>query len=163
MNQLKKLMKHDLIIGLKNDIVFEKNKLCSACQAGKQVGNTHPTKSVVSTSRSLELLHMDLFGPTTYRNIGGNSYCLFVVDDYSRYTWVFFLSTNQVCSPFSRASLRELKMNLTSKSRRLEVIMTPNSRTLELKIIVMKRESNMNFQPSTLQSKTELLKGRIGL
>jgi hypothetical protein len=30
MNQLKKLMKHDLIIGLKNDIVFEKNKLCSA-------------------------------------------------------------------------------------------------------------------------------------
>ena len=35
---------------------------------------------------------MDLFGPTTYRSIGGNSYCLVVVDDYSRYTWVFFLS-----------------------------------------------------------------------
>jgi hypothetical protein len=86
MNQLKKLMKHDLVIGLKNDIIFEKNKLCSACQAGKQVGNTHPTKSVMSTSRSLELLHMDLFGPTTYRSIGGNSYDLMVVDDYSRYT-----------------------------------------------------------------------------
>jgi transposase InsO family protein len=46
----------------------------------------------MSTSRSLELLHMDLFGPTTYRSIGGNSYGLVVVDDYSRYTWVFFLS-----------------------------------------------------------------------
>jgi len=46
----------------------------------------------LSTSRPLELLHMDLFGPTTYRSIGGNSYCLVVVDDYSRYTWVFFLS-----------------------------------------------------------------------
>jgi transposase InsO family protein len=46
----------------------------------------------MSTSRPLELLHMDLFGPTTYRSIGGNSYCLVVVDDYSRYTWVFFLS-----------------------------------------------------------------------
>jgi hypothetical protein len=86
MNQLKKLMKHDFVIGLKNDIVFEKNKLCSACQAGKQVGNTHPTKSVMSTSRPLKLLHMDLFGPTTYRSIGENSYCLVVVDDYSRYT-----------------------------------------------------------------------------
>jgi hypothetical protein len=86
MNQLKKLMKHDLVIDLKNDIVFEKNKLCSACQAGKQVGNTHSTKSVLSTSRPLELLHMDLFGPTTYRSIGENSYCLVVVDDYSRYT-----------------------------------------------------------------------------
>jgi hypothetical protein len=86
MNQLKKLMKHDLVIGLNNDIIFEKNKLRSACQAGKQDGNTHPTKSVMSTSRPLELLHMDLFGPTTYRSIGGNCYGLVVMDDYSRYT-----------------------------------------------------------------------------
>jgi hypothetical protein len=86
MNQLKKLMNHDLVIGLNNDTIFEKNKLYSACQAGKQVGNTHPTKNSMSTSWPLELLHMDLFGPTTYRSIGGNSYDLIVVDDYSRYT-----------------------------------------------------------------------------
>jgi transposase InsO family protein len=92
MNQLKKLMKHDLVISLNNDIIFEKNKLCSAYQAGKQVGNTHPIKSVMSTSRPMELLHMDLFDPTTYRSIGGNSYGLVVVDDYSRYTWGFFHS-----------------------------------------------------------------------
>jgi transposase InsO family protein len=92
MNQLKKLMKYDLVIGLNNDIIFEKNKLCSACQTGKQVDNTHPNKSVMSTSRPLDLLHMDLFGPTTYRSVGGNSYGLVVADDYSRYTWVFFLS-----------------------------------------------------------------------
>jgi transposase InsO family protein len=35
---------------------------------------------------------MDLFGLTTYGSIGGNSYDLVVVDGYSRYTWVFFLS-----------------------------------------------------------------------
>jgi hypothetical protein len=92
MNQLKKLMKHDLVIGLDNDIIFEKNKLCSACQANKQVGNTHPTKSVMSTSRPLELLHMNLFGTTTYRSIGENRYGIVVVDGYSRYTWVFLLS-----------------------------------------------------------------------
>ena len=34
---------------------------------------------------------MNLFGPTTYRNICGNYYCLVVVDDYSIYTYVFFL------------------------------------------------------------------------
>jgi transposase InsO family protein len=34
---------------------------------------------------------MDLFGTTTYKSIGGNFYCLVIVDDYSRYTWVFFL------------------------------------------------------------------------
>ena len=36
-----------------------------ACQAGIQVGNTHPKKSMMSTSKAFELMHMDLFGPTT--------------------------------------------------------------------------------------------------
>jgi hypothetical protein len=64
-----------------------------------------------------------------------------------------FLVTNQMCSLCSRAFLRELKMNLILKSRRLGVIMVPSSRTLKLKTIVMKRESNMNFQPSILRNK----------
>jgi len=85
MSTLKKLMKKDLVRGLK-DIKFEKDKLCSACQAGKQVANTHPSKTFMSTSRPLELLHMDLFGPTTYTSIGGNNYGFVIVDDFSRYT-----------------------------------------------------------------------------
>jgi hypothetical protein len=43
MKQLNKLIKHDLVRGL-IDIIFEKDKLNSACQAKKQVGNTHPKK-----------------------------------------------------------------------------------------------------------------------
>jgi hypothetical protein len=77
MKQLNRLVKHDLVLGLK-DVKFEKYKLCSACQAGKQVANLHPNKSTMSTTRPLELLHMDLFGPTTYRSIGGNTYCLVI-------------------------------------------------------------------------------------
>jgi transposase InsO family protein len=76
------------------DVTFEKNKLCSACQAGKQVGNTHPKKSMMSTSKAFEYLHMDLFGPTTYTSIGGNQYGFVIVDDFTRYTCVFFLVDN---------------------------------------------------------------------
>jgi hypothetical protein len=79
-----------LVRGLK-DIVFEKDKLCSSCQAGRQVGNNHPKKSIMSTSKAFELLHMDLFGPTQYTSINGNKYDFVIVDDYTRYTWVFFL------------------------------------------------------------------------
>ena len=61
--QLNRLIEHDLVKGLK-DVAFEKDKLCSSCQAGKQVGNTHPKKSMMSTSKAFKLLHMDLFGPT---------------------------------------------------------------------------------------------------
>ena len=45
----------------------------------------------MSTSKAFELLHMDLFGPTTYTSIGGNKYGFVIVDDFTRYTWVFFL------------------------------------------------------------------------
>jgi hypothetical protein len=90
MTQLNKLIKHDLVRGLK-DVTFEKDKLCSACQAGKQVGNTYPKKSMMSTSKPFELLHMDLFEPTTYTTIGGNKHGFVIMDDFTRYTWVFFL------------------------------------------------------------------------
>jgi transposase InsO family protein len=90
MRQLNQLSKHDLVRGLK-DVKFEKNKLCSSCQVKKQVANTHPYKSQMSTHRPLELLHMDLFGPTSFVSVGGNSYCLVIVDNYSRFTWVYFL------------------------------------------------------------------------
>jgi hypothetical protein len=72
---LNKLVKYDLVRGLK-DVVFEKDKFCSSCQIGKQVGNTHPMKSMLSTSKVFELLHMDLFGPTQYTSIGGKQILL---------------------------------------------------------------------------------------
>jgi len=102
MGTLKKLMKKELIRGLK-DVTFEKDKLCSACQAGKQVANTHPTKVHLSSSRVLELLHLDLFGPIIYASLGGNKYCLVIVDDYSWYTWTFFLQDKaEVASTFKK-------------------------------------------------------------
>jgi hypothetical protein len=50
LKQLNKLINHDLVRGLK-DVAFKKDKLCSACQAGKQISNTHPKKSMMSTSK----------------------------------------------------------------------------------------------------------------
>jgi hypothetical protein len=45
----------------------------------------------MTTVRPLKLLHMDLFGLIAYISIGASKYCLVIVDDYSRFTWVFFL------------------------------------------------------------------------
>jgi hypothetical protein len=77
------------------DVEFEKDRLCSSCQARKQVANTHPNKSMISTSRSLEILHMDLFGPTTYMSNGDNKYDFVIVDDFSMFTWAFFLNDKE--------------------------------------------------------------------
>ena len=90
MKNLHELLKGEHILELTN-VCFEKDMICSACQAGKQVGAHHPHKNIMTTERPLELLHMDLFGPIAYISIGGSKYCLVIVDDYSRFTWVFFL------------------------------------------------------------------------
>jgi hypothetical protein len=93
MKNLHNLLKGEHILGLTN-VHFEKDRICSACQAGKQVGVHHPHKNIMTTDMPLELLHMDLFGPITYISIGGRKYCLVIVDDYSRFNWVFFLLEN---------------------------------------------------------------------
>ncbi|GKE07145.1 retrovirus-related pol polyprotein from transposon TNT 1-94 [Tanacetum coccineum] len=64
---------------------------CDACKIRKQAHASHKAKNIVSTTRCLELLHMDLFGPSAVRSYGGNRYTLVIVDDYSRYTWTRFL------------------------------------------------------------------------
>jgi hypothetical protein len=76
------------------DVCFEKDRPCAACQAGKLVESNHQSKNVMSTSRPLELLHMDLFGPFAYLRIRGSKYGLVIVDDFSRFTWVSFCWTN---------------------------------------------------------------------
>jgi hypothetical protein len=49
-----------------------RNRVCSACQAGKLVGVHHPHKNIMTTDRPLELLHMDLFGPIAYISVDGS-------------------------------------------------------------------------------------------
>nr|GEU80146.1 retrovirus-related Pol polyprotein from transposon TNT 1-94 [Tanacetum cinerariifolium] len=65
---------------------------CDACKTGKQAHASHRAKNVVSTTRCLELLYMDLFGPSAVRSYGGNRYTIVIVDDYSGYTRTRFLN-----------------------------------------------------------------------
>ncbi|GJW01488.1 retrovirus-related pol polyprotein from transposon TNT 1-94 [Tanacetum coccineum] len=57
---------------------------CDACKIGKQAYASHKAKNIVSMTRCLELLHMDLFVPSAVRSYKGNRYTLVIIDDYSR-------------------------------------------------------------------------------
>jgi transposase InsO family protein len=115
MKNLHKLLNGEHILGLTN-VHFEKDRVCSACQAGKQVGTHHLHKNIMMTDRPLELLHMDLFGPIAYISIGGSKYCLVIVDDYSRFTWVFFLQeksqTQDTLKGFLRRAQNEFGLRI---------------------------------------------------
>ncbi|GKB09756.1 retrovirus-related pol polyprotein from transposon TNT 1-94 [Tanacetum coccineum] len=66
----------------------------TASSPGKRKKASLPPKLVPSTESKLELLHMDLCGPMRVASINGKKNILVIVDDYSRYTWVYFLRTN---------------------------------------------------------------------
>jgi len=94
MKHIPKLSKNNLVKGLLK-IYWKTHLLCEACQQGKYMKTSFKSKDKFSTSRPLELLHMDLFGQTRKLSLGGKKYDFVIVDDHSRYTWVYFLAHKQ--------------------------------------------------------------------
>nr|GEV95888.1 putative ribonuclease H-like domain-containing protein [Tanacetum cinerariifolium] len=73
------------------------------------------TKPVSSVDQPLFRLHMDLFGPTFVKSLNKKSYCLVITDDYSRFTWVFFLATKDETSPIPKGFITGLENQLSLK------------------------------------------------
>nr|GEX94416.1 hypothetical protein [Tanacetum cinerariifolium] len=67
------------------------------------------TKLVNSVSKPLHTLHMDLFGPTSVSSRNHKWYCLVVTDDFSRFTWTFFLRTKDETSGILRNFITEIE------------------------------------------------------
>jgi hypothetical protein len=67
----------------------------------------------MTTERPLQLLHMDLFN---YISIDGSKYCLVIVNDYSCFTWVFFLQeksqTQETLNKFLRRAQNEFGLRI---------------------------------------------------
>jgi hypothetical protein len=70
--------------------MFESNLVCSPCRHGKMIITSHSLVNTVMTEQPRQLLHMDIVSPSRVRSIGGKWYVLVNIDDYSRYSWVFF-------------------------------------------------------------------------
>jgi transposase InsO family protein len=90
---------------------FESDLVCALYHHGKMIVASHSLANTVMTERPGQLLHMDTIGPSRVRSMGGKWYVLIIVDDYSRYSWVFFLeSKDEVLEHF-----RSLALTLNNK------------------------------------------------
>jgi hypothetical protein len=67
------------------------DSVCKPCQVGKQNRTQFKSKSFTSTEKPLQLVHMDLCGPSRQEGTGKENYFMLIIDDYSRLTWVAFL------------------------------------------------------------------------
>jgi transposase InsO family protein len=80
------------------------------------VGAPHHAKNIITTTRPLEMLHMDLFDTIAYISIGDNKYGLVIIDDYSRFIWVFYLQdkseTQDVLKKFLKRAQNEFDVKV---------------------------------------------------
>ncbi|MDQ9783009.1 DDE-type integrase/transposase/recombinase, partial [Serratia marcescens] len=77
---------------------------------------------------------MDLFGPIPVSSLGGSRYCLVVIDDYSRFTWVVLLKTKD-----------ETQKNLIKLIKQIQ-----NEK--ELKLIKIRSDKGTEFLNKTISS-----------
>ena len=66
---------------------------CTICARGKQTKAPYPTQGATRATEALQLVHSDLCGPASTPTLSGNLYFLTLVDDYSRYSWIYTLKT----------------------------------------------------------------------
>jgi transposase InsO family protein len=86
---------------------FESDLICAPYRHGKMITTSHSLVNTMMTEHLGQLLYMDTIDPSRVRFMGGKWYVLIVVDDYSRYSWVFFLvSKVEVFEHFRSLALR---------------------------------------------------------
>nr|GEV82781.1 hypothetical protein [Tanacetum cinerariifolium] len=105
---MNKLVRNNLVKGLPSKF-FENDHTYVACLKGKQHKASCKTKLVNSVSKPLYTLHMDLFGPTSVSSLNHKWYCLVVTDDFSRFTWTFFLRTKDETSSILKNSITKIE------------------------------------------------------
>ncbi|GKA58550.1 putative ribonuclease H-like domain-containing protein [Tanacetum coccineum] len=110
---INKLVKDNLVKGLPIKH-FENDQTCVACLKGKQHKASCKSKIQNSITQPLFMLHMDLFGPTFVSSLMNKKYCLVVTDDYSRFTWVFFLASKDETSGILKSFITQIE-NLVDK------------------------------------------------
>ncbi|GKB98738.1 putative ribonuclease H-like domain-containing protein, partial [Tanacetum coccineum] len=119
---LNKLVKGNLVRGLPSK-VFRNDHACVACQKGKQHKASCKAKLERTITEPLHTLHMDLFGPTSVKNINHASYCLVITDDCTRFSWVFFLATKDETSGILQNFIRQIENQL---NHRVKIIRLDN-------------------------------------
>ncbi|GJR58798.1 retrovirus-related pol polyprotein from transposon TNT 1-94 [Tanacetum coccineum] len=104
----------------KRGTIFNSNKeVVMIAPRGNHHRASFKTKKTSSIKKCLHLLHMDLFRPVTPRSINHEKYTLVIVDEYSRYTWVYFLKKKSQALETIMSSIKRVENQNDIKVKQL--------------------------------------------
>ncbi|KAK0578805.1 hypothetical protein LWI29_016460 [Acer saccharum] len=107
------------------------NGICGPCQQGKQTKSMHKKGKYLTTKEPLELLHMDLMGPMQTESLGGKRYIFVCVDDFSRFTWTYFLREKSETFDKFKMLCTKLQNEMNSNIRSIKRIRSDHGREFE--------------------------------
>jgi transposase InsO family protein len=125
------------------------------------VGASHHAKNIMTTTRPLEMLHMDLFGPITYISIDGNKYGLVIIDDYSRFTWVFFLQDKCETQEVLKKFLKRAQNKFDAKVKKIRSDNDTEFKNTQIKDYLDEESIKHEFSSPYTPQKMGWPKGRI--
>nr|CAH65957.1 OSIGBa0113D21.2 [Oryza sativa] len=117
-DHLTRLSGLDLVRGLpklKKDL----DLVCTPCRHAKMVSTSYAPIISVMTDAPGQLLHMDTVGPARVQSVGGKWYVLVIVDDFSRYSWVFFMATKDEAFQHFRGLFLRLELEFPGSLKRI--------------------------------------------
>jgi hypothetical protein len=118
--------KLNLLHTLVPSISADSNNVCNVCPMAKQRHLPFPISNIVS-HKPFDLVHVDIWGPFSVQSINGSRFFFTIVDDFSRYTWIYLMHSKSQTRSIV-LSLPWLQLNLTSKLNLCVLIMGLNSK-----------------------------------
>jgi Pol polyprotein/integrase-like protein/gag-pre-integrase-like protein len=99
---------------------------CTICPMAKQTRSNFP-RHTIKTVEVFQLLHVDIWGPIKYESrIKCNSF-ITIVDDYSRYTWIFLIKNK---SEFLSIFTQFYEHVFTQFNKKIKCIRSDNAKEL---------------------------------
>ncbi|KAJ9547086.1 LOW QUALITY PROTEIN: hypothetical protein OSB04_019629 [Centaurea solstitialis] len=115
---MNKLVSKNLVKGL-SETRLSKDTLCPACEQGKMTRSSHPPRMDTNSKSPLDMIHMDLCGPTRTESLARKKYMLVLVDEFSRFTWLEFLRAKSDAADRIIAFIKRIQVLLGRRVKKL--------------------------------------------
>lgn len=115
-NAIKTMNKNGMIDGIK---IFDCGKeiQCETCMEAKTTRLPFPKKAIKRANKVLELIHTDVCGPMQTESFGKKRYLLTIIDDYSRYTIIYFIRNKSEVSEKVKEYIAMVKNKFNCKPK----------------------------------------------
>ncbi|KAJ9561441.1 hypothetical protein OSB04_006601 [Centaurea solstitialis] len=115
---MNKLVSKNLVKGLP-ETRLSKDTLCPTCEQGKMTRSSHPPRMDTNNKSPLDMIHMDLYGPTRTESLARKKYMLVLVDEFSRFTWLEFLRAKSDAADRIIAFIKRIQVLLGRRVKKL--------------------------------------------